>query len=325
MIIFTIGIVYYLRCTHVDYSGKQTEEPILIYPNYTQQKNTKKFTSESIQHGSYIYLGGDYACERRIIGRYTSDLISTPHSWQKQIDSLNLLAFNSNQYQKVPMNMRRFSQMVYIFKIVEMDFCLGSVTVIIPKEIDQFDAWAWSQYPRLLSRFIYLWSNHRTLIGPCKTANNNCSSCFTIDGHQKARRRICRTKQVDYMSGDFTEPLVIGCWRTPIRHSLHCEVHQNSRSSIETSAVTSTNKRHNIRHRKLKRQRNWHPKKNIFFGATNCNTNKSRSDSYVNKCSRSFGLLAMVSNCKIIISYAEIFRSETLREIVQLLLNTIRS
>jgi len=305
--------------------ARQIEEPILIYPNYIQEKNTKKFTSESIQHGSYVYLGGAYACERRIIERYSSDLISTSHSWQKQTDSSNLLAFNTNQYQTVPMNMRRFAQMVYIFKPVEMNFCLGSVTVIIPKEIDQFDLWAWHQYPRLLSTFIYLWSNDKTLIGPCKTANNNCSSCFTIDGHHKARRRICRTKQVDYMSGDFTEPLVIGCWRTPMRHSLYCEIHQNSRYAYEASKGTPTNKRHNTRHRKLKRQRNWRSKKNIFFGATNCNTNKSKPESYINKCSRSFGLLAIVSNCKIIISYAEIFRSETLREIIQLLLNTTRS
>lgn len=41
-------------------------------------------------------------------------------------------------------------------------------------------------------------------------ANNNCSSCFTINGHQKARRRVCRTKQVDYKSSDFSEPLVVG-------------------------------------------------------------------------------------------------------------------
>ncbi|CAF1513157.1 unnamed protein product, partial [Adineta steineri] len=199
------GIVYYLRWHHANNSNEEIAEPILIYPNYTQQKNMKKFTIESIQHGSYVYLGG------------------------------------------------------------------GSI-VTIPKEIDQFNLWAWSQYPRLLSRFIYLWSNHKTLIGP-------------------SRWRICRTKYVDYLSSDFTKPLVIGCWRTPIRHSIHCEIHQNSRFSTEVTAVTSAMKRYKLRKRKLK---------------------------------RSFALLAMVSNCKIIVSYAEIFRSETLREIVQLLLNTIR-
>ncbi|CAF1401834.1 unnamed protein product [Adineta steineri] len=73
-----------------------------------------------------------------------------------------------------------------------MDFCLGGSIVTIPKEINQLNLWVWSQYPRLLSRFIYLWSNHKTLIDHCKTPNNNCSSCFTIDGHQKARRRVCR-------------------------------------------------------------------------------------------------------------------------------------
>lgn len=37
-----------------------------------------------------------------------------------------------------------------------MDHCLDSINVMIPKEIDQFDSWAWSEYPRLLLRFIYL-------------------------------------------------------------------------------------------------------------------------------------------------------------------------
>jgi hypothetical protein len=323
--ILIIGIIYYLRCVHANGINKEADDPILIYPNYTQQKHMKTFTSASIQNSDYVYIGGEYACARQIIERYICDLISTPHSWQKQVDSLNILGFNTNQFQTSPMNMRRFSQIVYTYKIIEMDLCLGSTEVILPKEIDEFNSWAWSEYPRLLSRFIYLWSNHKTLIGPCKMANNNCSSCFTVDGHQKARRRICRTKQVDYMSADFTEPLVIGCWRTPIRHSLYCEIHKNSQSAATTSKATSTAKRHNLRPRNVKQKGNWQPKKNIFFGATNCNTNKARSESYVNKCSRSFGLLAMVTNCKIIISYAEIFRSETLREIIQLILNTIRS
>lgn len=323
--ILIIGIVYYLRCIHPNSSHKQIDDPIFIYPNHIQQNNIKKYTSTSIQHGDYVYLGGEYACERRLIERYICDLISTPHSWQKQVDSLNIFAFNTDQFQTTPINIRRFSQIVYTYKIIEMDLCLGSIDVTIPREIDQFDSWAWSEYPRLVSRFIYLWSNHKTLIGPCKMTNNNCSSCFTIDGHQKARRRVCRLKQVDYKSSDFTEPLVVGCWKTPIRYSLYCEDHQHSQSSIQAPTATSRSRKHKTHRRKLKRKSNWHPKKNTFFGATNCNTNKARSDSYVNKCSRSFGLLAMVTNCKIIISYAEIFRSETLREIVQLILNTIRS
>ncbi|CAF4666218.1 unnamed protein product [Rotaria sp. Silwood2] len=314
------GIVYYLKCAHANNHQKHGEDPILIYPNYIQRKDTRSYTSQSIQHGHYIYLGGDYACERELIERYTSDLISTSYSWQKQVDSLNNLAFNTSRSQAVPINMRRFSQIVFTFKIIEMDLCLGSTVVTTPREIDQFDMWAWSQYPRLMSRFIYLWSNHKTLIGPCNIGNNKCLSCFTIDGHQKARRRICRTKQVDYQSSDFTEPLVIGCWRTPIRHSLYCEIHQDYQKLDETNKTN----RKGIRTYKLRNSRQWKRQKTIFFGATNCNTNKAKSASYVNKCSRSFGLLAMVTNCKIVLSFSEIFRSETLREIVQLIINTIR-
>ncbi|CAF3967308.1 unnamed protein product, partial [Rotaria sordida] len=161
------GIVYYLQCVHANNGQTHVDDPILIYPNYIQQKNIRNYTSQSIQHGLYIYLGGDCACERELVERYTSDLISTPHSWQKQADSLNNLAFNTNQSQTVPINMRRFSQIIFTYKIMEMDICLGSTNVATPREIDQFDLWAWSQYPRLILRFIYLWSNHKTLIGPC--------------------------------------------------------------------------------------------------------------------------------------------------------------
>ena len=98
-----------------------------------------------------MYVGDDYACERRIIERYAVDLISISHSRQKQIDSLNLLAFNMNQQQTVSMNMRCFSQMVYILKLIEMDVCLGSDSVNIPKE---FDLWVWQQYSINLLRIL---------------------------------------------------------------------------------------------------------------------------------------------------------------------------
>jgi len=150
------GIVYYLRCNHAKSRQKQIDDPIFIYPNFTQQKNTRDYTTESIQHSPYFYVGGDYACERQLIERYTCDLISTPHSWQKQVDSLNIFAFNTNQFQEVPMNMRRFSQILYTYKILEMDLCLGSTNVSTPKEIDQFDAWRGLSIPVLYrDLFIY--------------------------------------------------------------------------------------------------------------------------------------------------------------------------
>ncbi|CAF3787238.1 unnamed protein product, partial [Rotaria magnacalcarata] len=283
------GVVHYLQCDHSNNHKKNVNGPIRIYPNYIQEKNIRNYTSLSIQHGLYIYLGGDYACERELVERYTSDLVSTPHSWQKQADSLNNLAFSTARSQATPFNMRRFSQLVFTYKIIEMDLCLGGTNVATPKDIDEFDLWAWSEYPRLLSRFIYLWSNHRTLIGACNIPGDKCSSCFTIDGHQKARRRVCRSKQVNFKSSDFSEPLVIGCWKTPIRNSLYCELHQNDE---KLTKAPRTNQKH-THAMKLRNSRQWQRQKNIFFGATNCSTTKARSESYINKCSRSFGLLAM--------------------------------
>jgi hypothetical protein len=58
--------------------------------------------------------------------------------------------------------------------------------------------------------------------------------------------------------------------------------------------------------------------------ATSCTTSKERSDHYIRKCIRSFGLIAIIYNCKIITGFSELFRSETLKEIINLFCACIR-
>ncbi|CAF1049578.1 unnamed protein product [Rotaria magnacalcarata] len=60
------------------------------------------------------------------------------------------------------------------------------------------------------------------------------------------------------------------------------------------------------------------------LNATSCRTLKARSDEYTKACTRSFGLIAIVTNCRIITSFSELYRLETLKEIINLFAVTIR-
>ncbi|CAF3746130.1 unnamed protein product [Rotaria socialis] len=184
------GKVFFVSCKHTNTSFYM--HPIAyVYPNVFRQKNMITFTSESLQKYDTVYLGGKYAFERALIENYTCQLISSASSWQKFVDGLNLGAFNASLIE-TKIDWRKRRAMAFIkYKIVEFDLSIGTSTVSIPSSAEQFDLWIWNQYERLLSSFVCLWSNHKTIIKPCES---NCSQCIIIDGHQKCRRRFCRAK-----------------------------------------------------------------------------------------------------------------------------------
>ena len=118
------------------------------------------------------------------------------------------------------------------------------------------------------------------------------------------------------------QSLKIGCCRTPIRGSKYCALHQEQDSSELTCSSSIGEQRH---HRLSRLQgSNWRWRKLMGLNATSCRTQKSKPESYVDRCSRSFGVIAGVTNCKIIVTFSELFRSETLRKILSLLFSTIR-
>ena len=180
------------------------------------------FTSESLQKYDVVYLGGQHAFERALIENYTSQLISRASSWQKFVDGLNVGAFNLNLTDTKLDWRKRLSTAFVKYKVIEFDLCIGSSSVSIPSSLCEFDEWIRNQYPRLLSSFVYLWSNHKTLIKPC---GSRCSQCIIIDGHQKCRRRVCRAKYVKVSTEEFAT-LTVGCYRTPRLGSNFCELHQ---------------------------------------------------------------------------------------------------
>ena len=291
---------------------------VQVFPNYFRQEKTITFTSSSLQNGDMVYLGGRQAFQRALIENYTCQLLGRANSWQKFVDGLNLGAFNSNLADTKADWRKKLAMAFLRYKLIEFDLSVGSPMVSMPNAACEFDEWIWNQFPRLLSSFVYLWSNHKTLIGACAA---NCSQCIVVDGHQKCRRRICRAKNVQISTEEFNS-LTVGCCRTPLLGSHFCDLHQNLHDKNDNTSVSTTRKGN--KNRKLIQRMIGRKHRQTGFGATNCRTIKERSRKYIERCSRSFGILAVVTNCKIIITYAEIFRSETLREIISLLCSTIR-
>ncbi|CAF3538259.1 unnamed protein product [Rotaria sp. Silwood1] len=194
---------------------------VIIYPNFSRINQRNIYTHQSLHHGKYVYLGGDVAIERSIIDKYTAQIIHHDFSMIGTAASLNQEAFNLGYYQFALIERRLLSNIIHAYLIIQLDLSMGYACVSTPCSLKDFSQWAWEQFPRLLTCFIYLWTNHRTLIGSC---GEHCSKCLIVDGHQKVRRRICAFKDVKVETEEIKE-LVIGCCRTPLRRSRFCQLH----------------------------------------------------------------------------------------------------
>ncbi|CAF4475154.1 unnamed protein product [Rotaria sp. Silwood2] len=234
--------------------------------------------------------------------------------------SLNQEAFNLGYYQLTPIERRLLSNILHAYLVIQLDLSMGYACVSTPCSLEDFSQWAWEQFPRLLTCFIYLWTNHRTLIGSC---GEHCSKCLIVDGHQKVRRRICAFKDVKVETEEMKE-LVIGCCRTPVRQSRFCQLHNKETVFSVNEQSKPIVKKKRIIQKFIRRLSNRLNKKNGHLNLTGCRTVKERSDQYVKKCTRSLGIIALVSNCRIITSFSELYRSETLREIINFFAITIR-
>ena len=198
---------------------------------------------------------------------------------------------------------------------------MGRPNVCTPTRVAEYDLWAWKEFPRVLSCFTYLWMNHQDIIGSC---NDQCSKCLVVDGHQKCRRRICAFKDVQIDTAEIKK-VVIGCCRTPITNSRYCEIHKDFVSASQLALEKpKTLLGKSLKRMKLSSKERKMKKKNNRLDSTSCTTKKERSDLYVKKCTRSFGVIALLYNCRIITGFSELFRSETLKEIINLFCSCIR-
>lgn len=308
-----VGTMITLLCDHpgVDHHASS---PVTLFPNFVYYDNKHEFTHESLHYGVYVYVGGDVGVERALVNKFTAELIHDGLSIHGALNSLNQEAFNDGYRQLDKVDPHVFSNIMYRYLFLQIYLSMGYPSVSTPARVVEHDLWAWKAFPRVLFCFTYLWMNHRDIIGSC---NDQCSKCLVVDGHKKCRRRICGFKDVRIDTEEMKQ-IVIGCCRTPIANSKYCETHKELVSDYvdgvgkenTSNEKPSEQLKSSFRTRKVKNEHQ--------LTATSCRTKKERSDDYVRKCMRSFGLIAVVYNCKIIAGFSELFRSETLKEIINL-------
>ena len=291
--------------------------PISLYPNFIRQSDIDTYTSTSLYNSDFVYMGGEFAFQRSLIETYMCQLVGSSVSWNKFVDGYNLHLYNKTG-EEMPNWQKLFSHWFIKFYVIQFDLSIGTPEVAVPRTNIDFDIWAWGSFPRLVTSFVYLWSNHKTLIGAC---NEECSRCVIIDGHQKCRRRVCRAKEIYVDTSEF-DALKIGCFVTPTRGTKYCAEHQTDPTSKNSFESIEQNCKTNIWQQKRDSQQR--KSRTNLISPTSCRTFKQKSEKNINQCSRSFGVLAIVSNCKVVLSFCEIFRSETLREIIHLLCSTTR-
>ncbi|CAF1027670.1 unnamed protein product [Rotaria magnacalcarata] len=186
------GTLFWLECRHLGEHKKAP--PYFIFPNFIRTAREHIYTLISLYHSKYVYIGGDYAFSRAVVTTYSSNVVNHVSSWWKTADSLNLEAFNQDLEQVQPLCWKRLAQVLLVYHVLQFNLTMGCLNVKIPMSLNDFDDWIWNNYPKMLSWFIYLWSSHKQLIGPC---HEKCSAAVIIDGHQKCRRRVCRYKDVE--------------------------------------------------------------------------------------------------------------------------------
>ncbi len=307
-------------CNHLDNTAHRTLSTVIIYPNFILRDDKHVYSHESFHYGLYIYVGGDVAIERSIINKFTAEFIYQASSIHGLVNSLNQEASNNRHFQLSEVDPHIISSIIYRYLYIQLYLSMGNVTISTPCNTTEYDLWAWKEFPRVLSCFTYLWMNHEQIIGRC---SNQCSKCLVVDGHQKCRRRICGFKDVTINTEEINQ-IVIGCCRTPISNSKYCDIHNGFVSdSIIVPEPTNNTRKKSLKRLKLS-EKGRKLNKIDKLNATSCRTGKERSDTYIKKCSRSFGLIALIYNCKIITGFSELFRSETLKEIINLFCSCIR-
>lgn len=308
-------------CNHNNTDVYHGDSEIIIYPNFIFHNGEHIYSHESLHYGLHVYIGGDVAVERAVIDRFTAEFIFQGLSVHSFVNSLNQEAFNKERVQFSSVDPHMISHVLFRYLYIQMHISMGNLIVRTPSRMSDYDLWAWKQIPEILSCFTYLWMNHDTIIGRC---GEFCSKSLVIDGHQKCRRRLCGYKNISISTEEMAN-IVIGCCRTPVTNSKYCSIHDTTAvDHVSAEKPTHEPIAKSLKRLKISRKR-YKNDTGEKFNAANCRTEKERSDDYLTKCSRSFGLIALVYNCKIIGGFSELFRSETLKEIINLFCSCIRS
>lgn len=161
--------MFSLRCCHNSstHVSSVNKPPTIIFPNFIRANKLNTYTHDSLHYGDYVYLGGDVAIERTVINKYTAQVIYHDLSMLGTAASMNQEAINLGYTQLASVERRLLTNIIHAYLIIQFDVCMGHSCVSTPCSLIDFNQWAWEQFPRLLSCFIFLWTNHRTLIRSC--------------------------------------------------------------------------------------------------------------------------------------------------------------
>ncbi|CAF1536357.1 unnamed protein product [Rotaria sordida] len=119
----------------------------------------------------------------------------------------------------------------------------------------------------------------------------------------------------------------VGCDRTPLYGSLYCSAHLPQQPASVNTKNDDNN--HPVRASEVNtnsiiNEKNLRTKKILIqHEAISCSTLKKMPNEYVDKCMRSFGIVVYVTNCNVVVAFTEIFRSETIKEILNGLISIV--
>ena len=117
--------------------------------------------------------------------------------------------------------------------------------------------------------------------------------------------------------------VVIGCCRIPIISSHYCELHNTLESTKVPNQIERVYRRESIA-RKLSYKHYDKSSKMISIECNRLSHFESSIRSLFEKMPQIICLIALVSNCHIITSFSELYRSQTLKGIINLFTVTYR-
>ena len=305
------------KCTH-SYSNLTTKQKQFIaYPNFVLKNRTKEFTTQSFDNGKYIFIHGHHPYSRDLLLLFESEIVELRASFMGFADTLNSFS-DRRSTPRVKIDRRHLEESFLAYQLVQFDLFMGQKMVSIPHYFVDLSNDIFCQFPRRYIAFVYFWSNHKSFVGPC---SSQCSEAAVMDGHVKSRRRICNYKDAAVSTSEY-EKIVKGCHATPVRDSKYCPDHAFANNDESKTPETSIQPPANGERFPKRTQVRW---STDCEQQTSCKTLKRKVNAYVRKCTRSFGLIAQVFNCWVITAFSEIYRSETIKQILDMIFTAIRS
>ncbi|CAF1671116.1 unnamed protein product, partial [Adineta ricciae] len=298
------GLIFYYYCSHTK-TGKCKQSATKHYPNFISSINGKLLTRESFQNTDYFHIGGDAVFSKKLMLQFETLLITSHTNFQGFINSYNLLhEYECNDHRFA--ERRIFSQIWITYQVITLAFFMGYDQITLPSTMDRQDndSFFYSIFQPLYPLFVKFWLNHAEY-KPCSLY---CSRALVVDAEISS--------------------INVGCDQTPLYKSMYCKEHSpkevprllpNYKHPANNPILTSKAKA-----KSRMNKTNQHSQTVVVeHEAISCSTLKEKPKAYVDKCMRSFGVIVYTTNCNVTVAFNEIFRSETIKEILNGLISIV--